>query len=215
MSRPQPQYLIFDLDGTLIDSIPDLTTSLNILRAELQTAPLPPAQVTAMVGDGVTSLVQRALGEKLYRHRHLERFMAIYREHLLDQTRCFPGIEELLSRHDPRHLALVTNKPMVFTQCILDGLKLTDFFTAVSGGDSYAFKKPHPFPVQQALIQLGAAPEQAVMIGDHHTDLHAAHGAGVATCFCAYGFGHAADLVPDYYAQHPRDLLTLFPGGSS
>jgi phosphoglycolate phosphatase len=211
---PQPQFLIFDLDGTLINSLPDLLTAINLLRLELLLDPLTATQVTRMVGDGATMLVKRALGDSRYEPRHLQRFLEFYGEHLLDQTHCYPGIEELLTQQDPRRMALVTNKPILYTRRILEGLKLARFFRAVSGGDSYPYKKPHPYPLQQALRELGGQPQQAVMIGDHHTDLHAALDAGIATCFCAYGFGHCGDQVPDYQVASAGELLTLFPGQS-
>ena len=211
---PQPQFLIFDLDGTLINSLPDLLTALNLLRRELALEPLTTAQVTKMVGDGATLLVKRALGPDLYEDCHLQRFLELYGQHLLDQTHCYPGIEELLSHHNPQHMALVTNKPILYTRRILEGLNLSRFFRAVIGGDSYPFKKPHPYPLQQALDQLGGHPHQALMIGDHHTDLYAARDAGIATCFCAYGFGHCGDCIPDYRVATATELLSLFPGKS-
>lgn len=212
MTRGVPHYLIFDLDGTLINSLPDLTTSLNLLRTEMDLPALQQDQVGAMVGDGVSLLVRRALGERLYSEQRLDRFMALYDQHLLDQTTCYPGITAFLERHDPALLALVTNKPIAFTRRILDGLNLAGHFAAVIGGDSFKRKKPDPYPLLQALRQIAADPDRTVMIGDHHNDLQAARAAGIANCFCAYGFGHAGDLVPDYYAAQPTDLATLFPG---
>lgn len=209
---PQPQYLLFDLDGTLINSLPDLLTALNLLRRELALDPLTATHVSRMVGDGAAMLVKRALGVDRYEQRHLLRFLEFYGEHLLDQTHCYPGIEELLMRHDPRRMALITNKPILYTRRILEGLNLSRFFSAVIGGDSFPHKKPHPYPLQQALDQLGGQPQQALMIGDHHTDLHAAQNAGIATCFCAYGFGHCGECIPDYQVANTRELLALLPG---
>ncbi|HMB16227.1 MAG TPA: HAD-IA family hydrolase [Pelovirga sp.] len=214
LADPQPQFLIFDLDGTLINSLPDLLTAINLLRHELVLAPLTATQVARMVGDGATMLVKRALGDDLYEKRHLERFLEIYGQHLLEQTHCYPGIIELLQRHDPQNMALVTNKPILYTRRILAGLNLSRFFSVVIGGDSYPYKKPHPYPLQQALLQLNGRPEQALMVGDHHTDLNAARDAGIATCFCAYGFGHCGDNIPDYQVAAARELLTLLPGKS-
>ena len=97
---------------------------------------------------------------------------------------------------------------------ILEGLNLIKKFKIVIGGDSYAEKKPHPLPVIKALEGLGADPKQAVMIGDHHTDLYSGRKAGIATCFCAYGMGHTDGLTTDFYAEQPTDLLQLFPGPS-
>ena len=207
-------YFLFDLDGTLVDSVPDLTLSLNLLRAELDCSPLQEKQVAPMVGDGVGALVKRALGEDLYQPAHREKFMQLYDEHLLDHTSCYPGIEELLNCHSADKMAIVTNKPYLLTLKLLDGLNLTRYFKVIIGGDSYAEKKPHPLPVIKALEGLGAAPEQAVMIGDHHTDLHSGRDAGTATCFCAYGMGHADGLTADFYAEQSTDLLQLFSESS-
>lgn len=213
MTNP-PKFLIFDLDGTLIDSVPDLTTALNLLRRELDLDDLSSAQVTSMVGDGAGMLVKRALGMELFAQQHLDRFLVLYGLHLLDQTRPYPGIIELLEQHDPACMAIVTNKPIHFTERILEGLGLREHFAVVIGGDSFPHKKPHPYPVQQALIRLEADPSQAIMIGDHHTDLYAGRGAGTAVCFCSYGFGHCDNLTPDCYAHHPGELLKLFPGAT-
>lgn len=211
LQRP-PEYFVFDLDGTLIDSLPDLATALNLVRSELEQPPLSRSEIATMVGDGATLLVQRALGAALYQPQHRQRFLQHYEKHLLEQTRCYTGIIELLQRHEPQRLAIVTNKPHALTMNILEGLELLQYFCAVIGGDSFPYKKPHPYPLQQALRRLGAQPQQTVMIGDHHTDLNAAGAAGTGSCFCAYGFGHAADLIPDYYAAQPADLAKLFPG---
>lgn len=207
-----PEYLLFDLDGTLIDSIPDLAMALNLLRAELSCPPLSIEQAAAMVGDGVSVLVKRALGEELFQPAHVERFLRIYDQHLLDATRCYPGIETLLQQHPAEKMAIITNKPHAQTQAILEGLHIQHHFSVIIGGDTYAQKKPDPYPLQQALIALGAEPRQAVMIGDHHTDLHAGKGAGTATCFCAYGFGNSDGLSYDFEATCAADLYQLFPG---
>lgn len=204
-------YLLFDLDGTLVDSVPDLTISLNLLREELGCSSLAEEQVADIVGDGVTVLVKRALGEELYHPAHRDRFLQFYDEHLLDHTSCYPGIEELLTRHPADKMAIVTNKPYQLTLKLLEGLNLLKNFKIIVGGDSYAEKKPHPLPVIKALEALAADPQQAVMIGDHHTDLHAGRKAGTATCFCAYGMGHNDGLTSNFYAEQSTDLLRLFP----
>ncbi len=109
-------------------------------------------------------------------------------------------------------MAIVTNKPYQLTINLLEGLNLIKNFKIIVGGDSYAEKKPHPLPVIKALEGLGADPKQAVMIGDHHTDLYAGREAGTATCFCAYGMGNTDGLTTDFYAEQSTDLLQLFPG---
>ncbi len=213
-ASPAPRFLIFDLDGTLVDSLTDLTTALNLLRADLGLSPLTPTAVRSMVGDGATRLVQRGLDAVPYEPRYLQRFLTLYENHLLDTTRCYQGIVDLLKRYSPQQLAIVTNKPYDLTVKILAGLELTPCFAAVVGGDSTPDKKPHPGPLLAALKLLGAPPSQAVMIGDHHTDLRAARAAGTASCFCAYGFGHRDGLAGDYQAATTADLLDLFTGNS-
>ncbi len=208
----QPRYLLFDLDGTLVDSVADLTCALNLLGAELNQLPLTVEQVRAIVGDGATKLIKRAFGEKNYHREQLLRFLSIYNKHLLDNTCCYPGIVELLERHHPERLAVITNKPHRLTVDLLDGLGLTKHFKVIIGGDSFPLKKPDPLPIFKALEQLGANAVDAVMIGDHHTDLYSGQAAGTHTCFCAYGLGHDDGLPVDFRATDSMQLLTLFPG---
>ncbi len=209
--QPDFDYLLFDLDGTLVDSVPDLASSVNLLRHELGLFPLSLAQTAAMVGDGASVLVQRAVGEQ-FRPELTGRFLAIYAEHLLDQTLCYPGIEELLSRYPASRLGVVTNKPYQLSVDLLTGLGLIGKFGVVIGGDSLPCKKPDPEPVFEALKILGADPQRSIMIGDHHTDLKAGQGAGIATCFCSYGMGNNGGLSSDYQVAAATELLTLFPG---
>ena len=207
-----PRFLLFDLDGTLVDSVADLTCALNLLGGELGQAPLQLEQVRTIIGDGATRLIKRAFGEETYQREHLSRFLEIYTEHLIDNTAPYPGILELLNSHPAERMAVVTNKPYRLTVDLLNGLGMSRYFKIVIGGDSFPQKKPDPLPVIKALERLGAEPHQTVMIGDHHTDLYSARAAGVATCFCAYGLGHTDGLAPDYRAETSDDLLLLFPG---
>lgn len=209
------QYLIFDLDGTLVDSVADLTLSLNLLADELGHPHLTADFVHTIVGDGATKLIKRAYGPENYQREQLFRFLDIYGEHLLDNTCCYPGIKELLSQHPADKLALVTNKPHALTRQLLDGLDLTKHFKKIIGGDSFPEKKPHPLPVQKALEALNAKPTEAIMIGDHHTDLYSGRDAGTATCFCAYGLGNTGTANPDFTVQSAAELLRLFPGSTS
>lgn len=206
------EYLLFDLDGTLVDSVADLTCSLNSLGQELGHSHLTTDYVRTIVGDGATKLIKRAFGEESYQREHLFRFLDIYGDHLFDNTIPYPGILELLNNHPAEQMAVVTNKPYKLTVELLKGLGISSHFKTIIGGDSYPQKKPDPLPIIKALESLGAEPQQTVMIGDHHTDLYSAQAAGVATCFCAYGLGHTDGLDPDYRAEEASDLLKLFPG---
>ncbi len=214
MSAPH-KYLLFDLDGTLVDSVADLTTSLNLLADELGHSRLVTDYVRTIVGDGAGKLIKRAFGAESYQRDQLFRFLDIYAQHLLDETACYPGIRDLLFRHPADRLALVTNKPYALTVQLLNGLDLANHFKVVIGGDSFPEKKPHPMPVHKALAVLGAKPVDAVMIGDHHTDLYAGRDAGTATCFCAYGLGNTDGLEADFSVQTAEQLLQLFPGTAS
>jgi phosphoglycolate phosphatase len=207
-----PSTFLFDLDGTLVDSVADLATAVNLLRGELALPPLDHATVRGFVGDGATALVTRALPAGSFAPVLLQRFLEHYGAHLLDTTRPYPGILDFLAAQCRRPLAVVTNKPLALTNQMLQGLGLDAYFPVVVGGDSCTEKKPSPLPVQLALGELGAAAEEAVLIGDHHTDLRAGRAAGVRTCFCAWGLGETGGTAHEYFAETPADLLRLFPG---
>ena len=202
---------LFDLDGTLVDSLADLATAVNLLRRDLSLPPLDLATVRRHVGDGATALVTRSLPPGAFTPARLERFLDLYGVHLLEQTRPYPGIVPFLERRRQLPLAVVTNKPLGLSQRLLRGLDLDRFFPVVIGGDSCAEKKPAPAQVLLALERLGADPAGAVMLGDHHTDLRAGRAAGIATCFCAWGIGERDGLESDFCATAVADLERLFP----
>ncbi|GAB6083014.1 HAD family hydrolase [Desulfuromonas carbonis] len=208
----QPTTFLFDLDGTLVDSLADLATAVNLLRHERSLPPLDSAAVRSYVGDGATALVKRALPAGLFSNAQLQRFLALYGEHLLDTTRPYPGILEFLTRHRQQPLAVVTNKPHGLTRKLLSGLELDHYFPVVVGGDSCEEKKPSPVPVRWALERLGVMATDAVLIGDHHTDLSAGQAAGVRTCFCRWGLGERGGIDADFQVDSAEALLQLFPG---
>ncbi len=202
---------LFDLDGTLIDSLPDLATAVNLLRGEHSMPPLPRETVAQLVGDGATMLVRRALPEETFSDQQVQRFLSLYQTHMLDETRLFPGIDNFLMQHQGKKMAVVTNKPYDLSLKIICELGLDPFFCTIIGSNGKLPKKPDPRPVLQALRELESSPETAVMIGDHHTDLRAGQAAGVKTCFCAFGYGNDNGLTYDYLAETTGDLLDLFP----
>ena len=207
----QPDTFLFDLDGTLIDSLPDLTTAINLLRGEQSLAALPRETVAQLVGDGATMLVRRALPDKDFSAQQVQRFLTFYQKHMLDETRLYPGVDNFLMQHQGKKMAVVTNKPYDLSLAIICELGLDAFFCAIIAGNGKLPKKPDPQPVLQALRELESSPETAVMIGDHHTDLRAGQAAGVKTCFCAFGYGNDDGLTYDYLAETSSDLLRLFP----
>jgi len=203
---------LFDLDGTLVDTIPDLTKSVNLLREELDLPAVSSDEVRCHVGDGVGLLVQRALPQGLFSETRRVRFMEIYTDHLTDESRIYPGITTFLERHRGKPMAVVTNKPQPLADILIDRLGLIPFFQGVIGAEQALQKKPHPDMVHRALELLGSMPERTLLFGDHHVDLRAARAAGIKSCFCAWGLGHNDNLHADFQAATPADLLLLFPG---
>ncbi|HZS04584.1 MAG TPA: phosphoglycolate phosphatase [Blastocatellia bacterium] len=194
--------LLFDLDGTLIDSRADLANSVNLMLAELGRGPLPRERVLGFVGEGVRLLVERALragfGREV-RDAEIERALGIYLrhygEHLLDETKLYPGVAETLAAltHIPK--AVVTNKPYQFTATILERLGVLSHFAAVLGGDSLPERKPAPQPLVEAARRCGRDPAECLMVGDSRVDVVAGHAAGMKTCGFVAGFRGRDELV--------------------
>jgi phosphoglycolate phosphatase len=206
MTRP---CLLFDLDGTLVDSLPDLTGAVNLLRADLGLGPLSQAKVRLCVGDGATLLVRRALPAESFSAEKLARFLDYYQQHLCERTRPYPGIPAMLAGLATYPLAVVTNKPERMAIRLLEELSLAGYFQVILGGDSCPTKKPHPAPLLKALQLLQGAPEKSLMIGDHHTDLGSAKAAGIAACFCTWGYGNPGDETPDFSVRSVTELGCL------
>lgn len=194
--------VVFDLDGTLIDSRRDLADAANAMLVELGGAPLAVDEITAMVGDGAAMLVARALAAAgLDRHTPgaLDRFLARYRERLVAHTRPYDGIPEALAalREQGHRLTLLTNKPHDHTVRILALLHLDAFFADVVGGDTAAGRKPNPDGLLQIAARAGAALASTILVGDSPVDLETARRAGTRVCLARYGFGYRFD--PDAF----------------
>jgi len=163
--------VIFDLDGTLIDSSRDLANAVNATRAHLGLAPIENETVYSYVGNGAPVLIRKALGPEYADEQvqsALEYFLAYYREHMLDNTVVYPGVREVLDqfRHAGLTMAVLTNKPVRFSQGIVDGLGLGAHFRRVYGGNSFEQKKPHPVGIETLMNEAGAAREETLMVGD-------------------------------------------------
>lgn len=188
-----PGILLLDLDGTLIDSVPDLLASCDRLMVPRGHAPFTRPEITAMVGDGAAALVHRmmaARGEETT-PADLATFLDDYTAHAADETAAFPGVAETLDRLAGRgwRMAVCTNKPGAATRAILSKLGLLGYFAAVGAGDSFPVRKPDPAHLLATLAEAGASAESAVMAGDHHNDVASAQGAGVPCIFAAWGYG--------------------------
>lgn len=194
----QLRVLVFDLDGTLIDSNRDLAASVNAALRQMGRPALSCEQVAGFVGNGVPALVERALaatgGASAREAEAAEALMlGHYERHPLDATRLYPGVAELLPALAARYaLAVLTNKPQGLAREILAGLGVAEHFTAIYGGDSFAAKKPDPMGLRAILgpetLGVAAKPATALMIGDSTVDIQTGHAAGAWTCAVSYGF---------------------------
>jgi phosphoglycolate phosphatase len=220
------QLVIFDLDGTLIDSRLDLVHSVNAALRHIGRPELPDDVIASYVGDGAPVLIQRALGgeevdEALVR-KGLEFFLSYYRAHKLDHTTVYPGVAAALaaiqnladpsSNGSPRKLAVLSNKPVIPSKAIIDALGLGQFFSQVYGGNSFSTKKPDPEGARRLLEEYGVQPQQAAIIGDSHVDVNTGRNAGMVTVGVTYGFApHTLqDEPPDVLVDHPSELPLLF-----
>ncbi|WP_149537074.1 phosphoglycolate phosphatase [Siccirubricoccus phaeus] len=188
-----PPLAVFDLDGTLVDSAPDIHAALDRLMARLGRPGFTRAEVTRMIGDGVRVLVQRATAARglAFEESALAAFTADYTAHAAAETRPFPGIPAALAALATAgwRFALCTNKPVAATEALLAALRLPARFAAIGGGDSFPTRKPDPAHLLATIAAAGATPAQAVMIGDHRNDVAAARGAGLPAIFAAWGYG--------------------------
>lgn len=193
--------ILFDLDGTLIDSAADLAMAVNLTRRDFGLPPKSLPEVISAVGNGVRKLLERTIPECADRMEELlARQRKHYGDHLLDQTALYPGVEETLRRlaGAGHRLGVVTNKPAAATHAILEGLGILPLFGAVIGGGDCAKLKPDPEPLFLAAERLGThlTPDDW-MVGDSFTDLGAGRNAGIKRCFCTFGFGRQGDEAYD------------------
>ncbi|MFY9269765.1 MAG: HAD-IA family hydrolase [Candidatus Manganitrophaceae bacterium] len=207
--------LIFDLDGTLIDSKRDIAASVNLTFRDLGLPEKSLEVIYGYVGNGVRRLIIDTLETEdndLIQHS-LEIFERHYLEHLLDETDLYPGMREVLHHFRNRKKAVVTNKPALYSDRIIDGLETRKDFDLVVGSNPLVNLKPHPDMILLALERLEVPPSEAVMIGDSVNDVQAARAAGIRSCGVGYGLSDP-DLLraeqPDYFAETVTDLKHLF-----
>lgn len=214
--------LLFDLDGTLVDSSADLVKSVNLTLNELGLHELSRTQVMSFVGEGIHLLLERTLAAALGRlpspaeaQHGLATYRRHYASHLLDQTEPYPQVESILRHFHSLPKAVVTNKPHGFTVELLDGLKLTHWFTAIIGGDSLPERKPSPTPLLEAARLCNTAPDECLMIGDTKVDIEAGRAARMTTCGFVGGFRGRNELVEagaDLLIETFDELRTLVAG---
>jgi len=207
--------LIFDLDGTLLDTRQDLANAVNHARERLGFEPLKTHTVMSYVGDGLRKLLQRSLPNRENQRidEVTQLFRSFYAAHLLDHSTLYPGVVEVLDYFRCKKMAVVSNKPQEFTRAILEGLRMSHYFRVILGGDSLPNPKPSPDPLLHVLSELDVSADRAVMIGDSPSDIHAGHAAGTQTCAVTYGY-RGADLLrcsePDCLIESMKNLTRYF-----
>ncbi|HEY3826511.1 MAG TPA: HAD-IA family hydrolase [Bryobacteraceae bacterium] len=212
--------LIFDLDGTLIDSRLDLAHAVNATRAQAGRGPLPHEQIFSFVGNGAPVLIKRAMGPEANEEEvtnALEFFLDYYRHHALDYTVLYPGVRESLERLNlaGAQMAILTNKPVRISRRIIEALGMSPLFFRIYGGNSFDHKKPHRVGVDTLRTEAQAAPEETWMVGDSYVDVQTARNAGVASCGVTYGFQPETfrEFPPDVLVDRMEELADHFIGG--
>lgn len=210
------KLVLFDLDGTLIDSERDLAAAVNAMLLKYGRKELPMDVIGTYIGDGAPMLIRRALGDPADRdflQEALNYFLLYYREHKLDSTREYEGIRDALEQigqgnGQARRLAVLTNKPVRVSRDILAGLGLAANFFQVYGGNSFETKKPDPLGANTLMREAGARPEETVMVGDSQVDILTARNAGMWSAGVTYGFAPRTleQVVPDVLVDTPAEL---------
>ncbi|MEW6246656.1 MAG: HAD-IA family hydrolase [Nitrospirota bacterium] len=215
MAKKAPvDLLIFDLDGTLIESKWDIAHSVNLTLEELGLPRRPQEEIFGFVGDGVKRLLRLAVGEENQAEYEeaLRVFRGHYLAHCLDRTRFYPGVETALAHFADKHKAVATNKSMEYTKVILDGLGSHHFAYVIGGDDGYGLK-PEPGMLLKIMEALRVPRERTVLIGDSTNDINGGHNAGIRVCAVGYGMGNREKMAacqPDWFIERPEELMEIF-----
>jgi len=222
--RPKPAVaaIVWDLDGTLVDSAADIAASLNRLLAEQGLPALGDDRIRDMIGEGVATLIRRGLAAHNVTpcdgrlDELVQRFLVIYSEVATESTRLFPGARHVLKTFSDARLrqAICTNKPEAIARQVLSGLEIASYFDVVIGGDTLPRNKPDPLPLQTALEGLGVTPERSLTVGDSAIDVAMAHAAGVRVIFVTFGYGPEPPDAqrPDYRVDRLAELPAIVAG---
>ena len=218
------QLLIFDLDGTLIDSRLDLASAVNATRVHMGMEELANEKVYSYVGNGAPVLIRRAMGDQATEaelQEALEFFLEYYRDHDLDSTTLYPGVKDALERLRTagKKMAVLTNKPVRMSRHIVEGLGVAPCFFQVYGGNSFEFKKPNPIGIEALMREAGVDCDQTLMVGDSYVDIQTARNAKVRSCGVTYGFApeSLADPAPDLLVDRIEQMVAWVldrPAGS-
>lgn len=211
------ELIVFDLDGTLVDSRRDIACSVNFMLEALRLPPLGVEEISEFVGRGVANLIRSVLGES-HRGRFakaLRIFRDHYSKHLLDHTVLYPDVRPLLESLEDIPKSVITNKPTEYAVQILAGLGVNQYFAEILGGDQSEAKKPAPDALLALIRRFGVEPDRVLMVGDSTIDIETGKNAGVWTCAVSYGFGSREDLIrarADYLLDRLIDLKLIVQG---
>lgn len=202
--------LVFDLDGTLVDSLSDLADSVNFVLARYTIGPLPMSSIRDFVGNGAPELLRRSFrlaGIEQHWQEALPEYLGYYQEHCLSKTRLYPGIREMLERLSNRVTsAVLTNKPSASTNYILESLQVREFFKMIAAADNSPARKPDPRGLQSIMNQLQIPPLHTLMVGDSEVDMETGRRAGAWTCAAAWGMKSDEIRHADITASRPEEL---------
>lgn len=214
MAKTSVDLLIFDLDGTLIESKWDIAKSVNLTLVDLGLPERPLDEIFGFVGDGVKKLLRLAVGEQNQERfdEALNVFRRHYLAHCLDRTVFYPGVEPMLEHFSRKQKAVATNKSIEYTRVILNGLG-AHHFPVVVGGDNGFGLKPEPGMLLHVIETVGASKDRTVLVGDSTNDINGGHNAGIRVCAVGYGMGNREKMVackPDWFIERPEELMELF-----
>ncbi|MEW6714223.1 MAG: HAD-IA family hydrolase [Nitrospirota bacterium] len=208
------KLLIFDLDGTLADTSVDIANAVNYAIEPLGKSSYSVEEIKAMVGSGITKLIRSLIPSEasIPEENIIKRFLDYYSEHLLDNTKAYPYVNDTLSKFADYKKAVISNKREGFSREILEGIGISRFFDIVLGSDSVREQKPSPVPLLEVMKRYGASKDEAVMIGDSSYDIQAARAAGVKVIAVTYGFRSRETLKDaDYIIDSFDELLKIIP----
>ena len=209
------RLVIFDFDGTLVDSKYDIAVSVNLTLMDLDLPTRHPDEIFTFVGDGVKRLLRLSVGES--NEKQYEKALTIFREHYLehclDSTRFYEGLDSVFRSLQGKIKALATNKSFEYTLRIVEGLGARNTFAAIECPNDIYDLKPNPGMLFRILDQLRIPPEHAILVGDSTNDVRAAKAAGMRACAVGYGYGNREKVLalePDHYCEKPEDLIAVF-----
>jgi phosphoglycolate phosphatase len=217
----QPFLLVvFDLDGTLVDTLTDITIAVNRMLRDLSLPPRPEAEVRRLIGHGVEELIGRIVGEEEgpLLDRALELFLDYRAREGARRCRLYPGVRETLENLRDLKIAVVSNGRKMLVDLVLEAVGIADYFQAALGGDSVRCRKPSPCPLLQLTKELGVTAPRTLMVGDMIVDIRTGKAAGITTCAVTYGFGEREDLRAagaDYLIDEIAELLPIVRGSAS